>query len=53
MLSSPRSPASTIRIFSSAECCFRVALRISFTTFSAAALCVTGFWLISTPWRLR
>ena len=26
---------------------------LSFTHFSAAARCVTGFWLISTPWRLR
>jgi hypothetical protein len=50
MLSSPRIPDSMIRIFSSAECCFRVARRMSFTTFSAAALCVTDSWLISTRW---
>jgi hypothetical protein len=30
-------PARTIRIFSSAECCFRVARQMSFTTFSAVA----------------
>src|SRR6266704_844312 len=35
MLSSPRRPASTMRIFSSAEGCRRVALRISRTVFSA------------------
>jgi len=32
MLSSPRSPSSTIRILSSAEKCRRVARQISFTT---------------------
>ena len=37
MLSSPRRPSSTMRIFSSAEYCFRVARRISLTTFSAGA----------------
>src|SRR5215467_13846646 len=35
MLSSPRRPSSTMRIFSSAERCRRVALRISRTVFSA------------------
>src|SRR5215831_2878983 len=35
MLSSPRRPSSTMRIFSSAEWCRRVALRISRTVFSA------------------
>src|SRR5215467_2092787 len=35
MLSSPRRPSSTMRIFSSAEGCRRVALRISRTVFSA------------------
>src|SRR6201981_3645142 len=35
MLSSPRRPSSTMRIFSSAELCRRVALRISRTVFSA------------------
>src|SRR3974390_1570193 len=35
MLTSPRRPSSTMRIFSSAECCRRVALRISRTVFSA------------------
>ncbi|WP_424753298.1 hypothetical protein [Methylobacterium sp.] len=53
LLSQGRPVAEAIRIFSSAECCFRVARPISFTTFSAAALCVQGFWPISTPWRLR
>src|SRR5262245_45712364 len=35
MLSSPRRPSSTMRIFSSAERCRRLALRISRTVFSA------------------
>src|SRR5262249_743468 len=35
MLSSPRRPSSTMRIFSSPESCRRVALRISPTVFSA------------------
>ena len=35
MLSSPRRPSSTMRIFSSAEWCRRVARRISRTIFSA------------------
>src|SRR4029077_7278128 len=35
MLSSPRRPSSTMRIFSSAEWCRRVARRISRTVFSA------------------
>ena len=43
MLSSPRRPDSTIRIFSSEECSLRVARRISFTTCSAGAFVVTGF----------
>jgi len=38
MLSSPRRPSSTMRIFSSAECCFRVRHWMSFTTISAGAL---------------
>jgi hypothetical protein len=37
MLSAPRSPASAIWIFSSAECRLRVARRMSWTTFSAVA----------------
>src|ERR1700733_12948229 len=35
MLSSPTRPSLTMRTFSSAECCRRVALRISRTVFSA------------------
>jgi hypothetical protein len=35
MLVSPRNPSRTMRIFSSAEYCRRVALRISLTVFSA------------------
>ena len=46
MLSSPRRPDSTIRIFSSDECSLRVARRISFTTCSAGAFVVTGFFII-------
>jgi hypothetical protein len=45
-----RRAASAIWIFSSAECRLRVARRMSWTTFSAVAFCVTGFWLIATPW---
>jgi hypothetical protein len=61
MLSSPPRPDSTIRIFSSDECNLRpshrycvsiagqrYARRMSFTTFSAGAFVVTGFFLIST-----
>src|SRR3954453_9372900 len=40
MLASPRRPSSTMRIFSSAENCRRVARRMSFTTASAG--CFTG-----------
>src|ERR1700683_3038539 len=38
MLSSPRRPSNTMRIFSSAEYCLRVARRVSWTTFSAGSL---------------
>src|ERR1700722_17624016 len=38
MLSSPRRPSNTMRIFSSAEYCLRVARRMSRTTFSAGSL---------------
>ena len=43
MLSSPRRPDNTIRIFSSEECNLRVARRISLTTCSAGAFVVMGF----------
>src|SRR5271166_5420601 len=49
MLSSPRSPAITIRTFSSAEYCRRVARRISRTAFSASSDCRSTFDLISAP----
>src|SRR5919202_6605658 len=57
MLSSPRSPSSTTRILSSAECCLRVARRMSRTTRSAGGLATVGsrvagaedFGLIFTP----
>src|SRR4029078_6169227 len=49
MLSSPRRPSSTTRIFSSAEKCRRVARRISFTTCSAGALAGPDFCLIFAP----
>jgi hypothetical protein len=42
----PLTPDSTIRIFSSEECSLRVARRISFTTCSAGAFVVTGFFII-------
>src|SRR5258707_6997922 len=46
MLCSPRKPSSTMRIFSSAEYCFRVARRMSFTTRSDDTLVVSDFCLI-------
>src|SRR6202158_6247678 len=49
MLSSPRSPSSTTRIFSSAEKCRRVARRIFFTTCSAGSFAGTDFCLIFAP----
>src|SRR6266853_5019966 len=52
MLSSPRRPAITMRIFSSAEYCRRVARRISRTRFSASAESVSTFDLIAAPSRL-
>jgi hypothetical protein len=45
----PRRPSSTMRIFSSAEYCMRVARRMSFTIRSEDILGVPDFWLISTP----
>src|SRR6266478_1264597 len=51
MLCSPRKPSSTMRIFSSAEHCFRVARRMSFTTRSDDTLVVSDFCLIcASPW---
>src|SRR3954468_1877594 len=49
MLSSPRKPVSTMRIFSSAENCLRVARRISFTTCSAASFTGPDFCPICAP----
>ena len=49
MLSSPRSPSSTTRIFSSAEKCRRVARRIFFMTCSAGSLTNPDFCLIVAP----
>ena len=46
MLSSPRRPSSTMRIFSSAEWCLRVARRISLITCSAAGFCDPVFFSI-------
>jgi hypothetical protein len=48
MLSSPRHPDSTIRIFSSDDGTLRAARRMSFTTCSAGTFVVTGFFVIST-----
>ena len=45
----PRRPSSTMRIFSSAENCRRVARRISFTTFSAGSFAGADFCLIFAP----
>src|SRR5436190_2078801 len=49
MLSSPRKPDSTMRIFSSAVNCRRVARRISFTTCSAGFLTGPDFCPIFAP----
>src|ERR1700732_4961901 len=49
MLSSPRRPSRTMRIFSSAENCRRVARRMSFTTFSAGSFTGPDFCLIFAP----
>jgi hypothetical protein len=49
MLSSPRSPSSTMRIFSSAEYCRRVWRRMSFSTCSAGALFDPDFCFIFAP----
>jgi len=46
------SPLSTMRIFSSGECRFRVARRMSLTTFSGGSLGGPDFCLISTPSRV-
>ncbi len=54
MLSSPRRPAITIRTFSSAEYCRRVARWMSRTVFSAASSDrVSAFDLISTPFGVK
>src|ERR1700684_392531 len=50
MFSSPRSPSSTMRIFSSAEYCRRVWRRMSFSTCSAGALPSPDFCFIFAPY---
>lgn len=49
IVSSPRSPSRTMRIFSSAPYCLRVTRRMSLMTFSAGALLVPDFCLIFAP----
>ena len=49
MLSSPRRPDTTIRIFSSAVYCLRVLRRISRTVLSAASFLLIDFCLIFVP----
>ena len=49
MLSSPRRPSKTMRIFSSAENRRRVARRMSLTTFSARSFVTPDFCLIFAP----
>src|SRR5262245_54083133 len=49
MLSSPRRPATTIRIFSSAEYCLRVRRRMARTVASAPSFKPFNFWLIFVP----
>src|SRR5258708_31447469 len=51
MLCSPRKPSNMMRIFSSAEYCFRVARRISLTTRSDDTLVVSDFCpIFASPW---
>src|ERR1019366_5839226 len=52
-LSSPRRPAITIRTFSSAEYCRRVARRMSRTAFPASSECCSAFDLISAPFAVK
>jgi hypothetical protein len=49
MLSSPRSPSRTMRIFSSAEKCRRVARRMSLIASSAGGFSDPDFYLIFAP----
>ena len=49
MLSSPRRPDTTIRIFSSAVYCLRVLRRISRTVLSAGSFLLIDFCLIFVP----
>src|ERR687890_2541912 len=49
MLSSPRKPSSTMRIFSSAEKCRRVARRMSLTTVSAGPFAGPDVCFIFAP----
>ena len=49
MVSSPRRPSSTMRIFSSAEYCLRVARRMSLMVLSAAVCRACDFCLICVP----
>src|SRR3954470_8931222 len=49
MFSSPRSPSSTMRIFSSAEYCRRVWRRMFFSTCSAGGLSGPDFCFIFAP----
>jgi hypothetical protein len=50
---SPRGPSRIMRIFSSAEYCFRVARRMSRTSFSDVTGVELDFCLIFAPWGLR
>src|SRR5690606_6101291 len=50
MVSSPRSPSSTIRIFSSALCCRRVWRRMSFTVASADTFLPISLLLYVIQW---
>jgi len=49
MVSSPRNPSSTMRIFSSAEYCLRVARRISLIALAVPVCLVCDFCLIFIP----
>ena len=49
IVSSPRNPSSTMRIFSSAEYCLRVARRMSLIALAAPVWRVSDFCLIFVP----
>ena len=53
MLSAPRGPSGTMRVFSRAERCLRVLRRMSLTTFPAGGFVVSVFRPVVRPPRAR